>query len=49
MKREELEKELKEIQDKLPEGTFLVVEKECVEIYHTSEFLPTPVTAHTPQ
>lgn len=43
MNRAELEQALKEVQSKLPEGTFLVVEKECVEVYHTNEFLPTPV------
>jgi len=46
MDLKELEKELKEIQSKLPEGTFLVVEKECVEAYHTDEFLPTPTPAN---
>lgn len=45
MSREELEKELKEIQNKMDDGTFLVVEKNCVEIYKTGEFLPTPVPA----
>ena len=45
MDREELEKELKEVQNKLDEDTFLVVEKECVEIYKKSAgYFATPVS-----
>ena len=43
MNRTELEQALKEIQSKLDDDTFLVVEKECVEIYTKSGgFIPTP-------
>lgn len=43
MSREELEKELKAIQEKLDDNMFLVVEKECIEIYRKEEFVPTPM------
>lgn len=44
MNREELERLLKEVQSKLDDNTFLIVEKECVEVYSKDEgYLPTPV------
>ena len=43
MNLEELKQALMEVQSKLDDDTFLVVEKECVEVYTKSGgFIPTP-------
>ena len=46
MSKIELGEALKEVQSKLPDGCFVVIEKECVEFYSTDEFLPTPLPAN---
>lgn len=42
--KKEVGKQLEEIQSKLDDDTFLIVENGCVEKYNKKDFLPTPVS-----